>query len=256
VDPVLINTQIDVSSDFDDPGFDSTPGGTVEDFTAVILWGDGTSNDTTDGTGNITLVEVPGGIGVLTTGMIQASHVYGTPGVYTLTLTVTDDDGNSDQSIFEFVVAYDPDGEFVTGGGWIDSPPGACTLTVECDTNSGHANFGFNAKYKKNATIPTGQTQFQLTDDLNFHSSSYDWLVIVGAQAKYQGSGTINGSGNYGFILSATDGQETGGGGVDKFRIKIWDKDNGDIVVYDNEMGAADAADPTTPIGGGSIKVH
>jgi len=40
------------------------------------------------------------------------------------------------------------------------------------------------------------------------------------------------------------------------FRIKIWDKDNGDVVVYDNQIGADDDAEPTTAIGGGSIVVH
>ena len=40
-------------------------------------------------------------------------------------------------------------------------------------------------------------------------------------------------------MLTATDGQ-INGGGVDKFRIKIWDKNNGDAVVYDNQMGQGD----------------
>jgi len=47
-----------------------------------------------------------------------------------------------------------------------------------------------------------------------------------------------------------------GGGGADKFRIKIWNKDNGDAVVYDNQMGADDQVDPTTALGGGSIVIH
>ena len=257
LDPVLIDTSIDVSAGFSDPGFDSPPGLTVEDFTAVVLWGDGTSNQTTDGTGNISLVEVPGGIGTATAGTIVASHVYDTPGVYTLTLTVTDDDAGTDQSIFDFVVVYDPDGGFVTGGGWIDSPLGACALTADCETETGKASFGFVSKYKNGATTPTGQTEFQFkAGDINFHSGNCDWLVIAGAQAKYKGTGTINGAGNYGFMLSATDGQVNGGGGVDKFRIKIWDEDNGDVVVYDNQMGAADDEDPTTAITRGSIKVH
>ena len=59
---------------------------------------------------------------------------------------------------------------------------------------------------------------------MNFHSTSYEWLVVAGARAQYKGEGTINGSGNYGFMLTAIDGQINGGGGVDKFRIKIWDK--------------------------------
>ena len=47
-----------------------------------------------------------------------------------------------------------------------------------------------------------------------------------------------------------------GGGESDTFRIKIWDKDNGDVVVYDNQMGAGDDADAATTLGGGSIVVH
>jgi hypothetical protein len=52
------------------------------------------------------------------------------------------------------------------------------------------------------------------------------------------------------------DGQISGGTGTDKFRIKIWDKNNGDAVVYDNQMGAGEDADPTTELGGGSIVIH
>jgi hypothetical protein len=95
--------------------------------------------------------------------------------------------------------------------------------------------------------------------NLNFHSSSYDWLVVAGTRAQYKGAGTINGVlGNFGFLLTAIDGQITGGGGTDKFRIKIWEK-IGDIdgdIVYDNQMGATDTDDPTTAISGGSIVIH
>ena len=61
--------------------------------------------------------------------------------------------------------------------------------------------------------------------------------------------------GSFGFLLSAIDGQLNGGGGTDKFRIKIWDKASGSVV-YDNQLGAADTSDPTTVIGGGSIVIH
>jgi hypothetical protein len=55
-------------------------------------------------------------------------------------------------------------------------------------------------------------------------------------------------------ILSATDGEVPGGGGTDKFRIKIVDKATS-VVVYDNQ-GGDDNADPLTVLGGGSIVVH
>ena len=115
----------------------------------------------------------------------------------------------------------------------------------------------FVSKYQKGATVPVGHTEFQFkAGDLNFHSSVYEWLVVAGARAQYKGTGTINGTGNYGFLLTAIDGQITGGGGYDKFRIKIWDKNNGDVVVYDNQMGALDGSNLTTLLGGGSILIH
>ena len=51
-------------------------------------------------------------------------------------------------------------------------------------------------------------------------------------------------------MLTAIDGQLSGGGGVDKFRIKIWDKNDEDAIVYDNQLNAPDSADPSTALGG------
>jgi len=150
------------------------------------------------------------------------------------------------------VVVYDPSGGFVTGGGWIQSPSGAYTTNP---TLTGKANFGFVAKYKKGATVPDGETEFQFKSaDFNFHSTSYQWLVIAGAKAQYKGKGTINGNGEYYFILTAIDGQISGGGGVDKFRLKVSGPDG--VVIYDNQQGATDSDNPTTTLGGGSIVIH
>jgi len=99
-----------------------------------------------------------------------------------------------------------------------------------------------------------GQTSFRFqVADLDFRSSSYEWLVVAGAKVQYKGTGTINGTGTYGFLLTAIDGDINGGRGVDKFRIKIW---NAGDMVYDNQMNAADDADPTTDLSGGSIVIH
>ncbi|HYN44574.1 MAG TPA: hypothetical protein VER35_01105, partial [Candidatus Limnocylindrales bacterium] len=119
------------------------------------------------------------------------------------------------------------------------------------------ANFGFVSKYQKGATIPTGETEFQFkVGSLNFHSVAYDWLVIAGARAQYKGTGTINGAGDFGFLLTAVDGQINGGGGVDKFRIKIKDRTT-DTVIYDNAAGSDDlSGSPTQAINGGSIVIH
>ena len=231
VDPVQVNTEVNASADFTDPDIGDT-------HTALWDWGD---NSTSVGTVNQANDSVTG------------THTYTAAGVYTVTLTVTDEAGESDQSVFQFVVIFDPSAGFVTGGGWIDSPPEACPDF--CGGASGKANFGFVSEYKKGASVPTGQTQFQFkAGDLNFHSSSYDWLVIAGAKAMYKGTGTINGTGSYSFQINAIDGQLNGGGGVDKFRIKT--KEAGSGVIYDNQPGSGENDDPTTELGGGSIKIH
>lgn len=112
------------------------------------------------------------------------------------------------------------------------------------------------SKYKKGETTPTGQTQFTFKlADLNFHSSDYDWLVVAGPKALYKGTGTINGAGDYRFMLSVIDEQHNGGGGIDKFRMKIWDPTT-DTIIYDNQLDAPEDADATTEIQGGSIIIH
>ena len=186
-------------------------------------------------------------------GSVSGSHTYATAGVYKITLTITDSAGASDEEVFQYVVVYDPSAGFVTGGGWINSPPGAYRANPGL---TGKATFGFVSRYQKGANVPTGNTEFQFkVANLNFHSDSYQWLVIAGARAQYKGIGTINGVGEFGFILTAIDGQISGSGDVDKFRIKIWDKAT-DQIIYDNQMGTTDDVAPTTTISGGSIVIH
>jgi PKD repeat protein len=186
-------------------------------------------------------------------GRVTGSHTYDEPGVYTVLLRVADVFGQFDASIYEFVVVYDPNSGFVTGGGWIDSPAGAYQPDPSL---TGKANFGFASRYKKGAIRPIGYTRFQFhVADLKFHSDSYQWLVVnrEGTRAQFKGDGTINGApsltgDNYRFKLWATDGDALGV--VDTFRIKIWDEDDNGVetIVYDNGFDQ--------PIGAGSITVH
>ncbi len=204
--------------------------------TCAIDWEAGTTTGT--------VVEAGG------SGTCTGQFAYPAAGVYTIGVTVTDPLGATGHDEV-MIVVYDPNGGFVTGGGWISSPAGAYLADP---TLVGKATFGFVAKYKPGAATPSGNTEFQFhAAGMNFHATSYDWLVVSGAKAQYKGVGTINGAGNYRFMLTAWDGQVSGGGGVDRLRMRIWD-DTG--IVYDNELGAADSDAPTTALAGGSIVIH
>jgi hypothetical protein len=181
-------------------------------------------------------------------------------GLYSVALTVTDDDLGSDMETFPtggaLIVIYDPSAGFVTGGGWINSPAGACQFAACQYSTIGKATFGFVSKYvtqgKDRMPELTGNTEFQFhAGDLNFKSRSYEWLVVNGGsgRAQYKGEGTVNGVGNYGFILTAYDGSP------DKFRIKIWEVSSSSTV-YDNRMGEPDTSNDATALGSGSIIIH
>jgi len=191
-------------------------------------------------------------------GFINTIHTFTEPGVYKVSLKVTDDNLLSDTAttvdgLDAFVVIYDPNGGWVAGGGWIDSPEGAFAQTPSL---TGKANFGFVSKYQNGASVPTGNVQFQFNAaGLKFQSSSFEWMVISGGRkAQYKGTGTINGAGIYRFMLTAIDGDQPGGGGQDKFRIRIWS--DGEGLIYDNQLNAPDSTDPTTVLGGGNIVIH
>lgn len=222
-DPMPVGSSLSMCVVFGGSGFAS--GG--------IDWGDGQSTGTT------------------APGSLDTSHTYTAPGVYTVITSVSDTTGGVHE-VEHVVVVFDPSAGFVTGGGWFESPVGAVVAQPEV---SGPARFGFVSQYKKGASVPTGNTQFQLlAAGLNFHSGSYEWLVIAGARAQYKGTGTLNGVDGYGFMLTATDGHLTSGDGLDRIRIKIWDSTG--ALVYDNQIGAATGDAPTTALANGSIVIH
>jgi len=203
-----------------------------------------------------TIVEPSGS----TPGSANTTYTFTQAGVYAVKLTVTDNGSLSGtdttvgaDNFDALVVIYDPSAGWVTGGGWINSPAGAYAANPSL---TGKANFGFVSKYQNGNSVPTGNTEFHFkAGDLKFKSTVYEWMVISGGKkAQYKGLGTINGAGSYRFMLTAIDGDKPGGGGQDKFRIRIWSDSGG--LVYDNQMNDPDSNDPTTVLGGGSIQIH
>jgi hypothetical protein len=214
--PVRLGTSSTLTAAYTDPGAPET-------FTCTFNWQDGSAP-----------ISVSGGANGCT-----ASHTYAAAGVYSVDVTVTDGDGGASTETFDYAVVYSPDAGSVTGGGSING------------TDRGQ--FGFNAKYHGEEL--KGQTQFQVKDtNLSFNSSSYDWLVVFGGVAVYEGSGTVNGVGDYRFRVTMTD-SKVSGSGADTFRIQIWDRTT-DTLTYDSEPGADDFALPTRQLATGNIAIH
>jgi hypothetical protein len=214
----------------------------------------------------VTLKFFQNGQEVGTSGLASAPAAsYGVTGVgvYNVEATVTDQNYVT-QTVKALFVIYDANGSFVTGGGWINSPEGACKLTATCTGAVGKANFGFVSKYQPGAKVPSGNTEFQFhAGNLNFKSTVYEWLTVAGARAQYKGDGTINGQPGFKFILTAVDGGLLGGSNPDQFRIKILRVLDG-LIVYDNMVSTdqtldgdlnAPIAGNGTLLGGGSIQI-
>jgi len=231
-DPVAVGMPLIVGAPFTDVG-------AMDSHTATVDWGDGTISPATvaerDGSGSFT-----------------ASHAYAAAGIYRVIAAVADDDGGVGRSVLEAAVVFDPAAGSARGAGWFESPPGA---HAHDESAIGRATFGFLARYRKDATEPVAHPGFRLkTERLAFESSSYEWLVITGAKAQLRGSGRVDGSGNYAFQVTAVDGQASGASDPDRLRIRIWDSGTG-LLIYDNQPGTPEGADPLTGLGGGSITV-
>jgi hypothetical protein len=229
--PVLVNTPVNAYTTLTHPNNGQT-------FTAVWTWGDGQT----------TSMSLPVG-----TNAFESNHSYTAPGMYTVSVKVTDSSGKSATVAAQsFVVVYNTKGGSVLAAGTFKSPAGAY---VAKPTVAGTGAFGVAAGYLNGKTNPQGLSDFYFNDTgFNFYSSNYQWLAVNGANAWLQGTGTANGKGNYTFLASMTDGALVGKSVPDKFRIQIWNTAT-NALVYDNQAGAAKNAIPTTALTKGTIVI-
>lgn len=188
-----------------------------ETHTASWDWGDGSPNTT----------HTPSG------GSDSASHTYAAAGFYTVTLTVTDNSGLSDTETLS-VIVYDPAAGHATGFGTYSD-----------------GSFDFSVKYNKPGTSLSGTTQLNVSG-MTFLSSAYQWLVVNGNRATFNGTGTLNGVSGYSFVVSVLDG----GSPAIKDRIRVQISQTGGPVVYDSQPGDPISAVPTSITTSGNITVH
>jgi PKD repeat protein len=229
VNPQKVKSNLLFNATFTDPGI-------LDTFTAVWDWNDGTTS-----------------AGTIDGQIITGNHSYEKPGIYTATLTLTDKEGGMAQKSIDGVVVIAPSAASVFGIGWINSPAGS---TISRPMVIGKVSFDFNASYRRSsASSPFGKTSFTIKGQgFKFVSSSYNWLVIKGKTSTLEGLGTVNGKGDYGFLLSIQDGIWYKRNS-DMIRIKIWNKATGEVI-YDTQPGAADDTLATTPVNGGLFTIN
>jgi len=202
---------------------------------------------------NGTIIEPVGNLN----GKVTGSYKFNTPGVYKLQMNVIDQTGaisyaNTNGDVDAIVVIYDPNGGNTYGGGYYNSPAGALESNP---TATGKASYGFAMNYFKNSTNPKGETQFEFkVGNFEFNALNFEYLVISNSMAQFKGTGKIiGGQSGIGFTMTVTDGQ-IDGSGIDKIRMKIYNKNNGSII-YDNQPGANDATLPAQAVGANSLIV-
>jgi probable HAF family extracellular repeat protein len=236
-DPVAVGTRVGFSASFTDQNVGDT-------HKATWSWGD----------------HCAAGPGIVTeshgVGTVRGDHTFCKAGVYPVTLTVTDNTGISATAARD-VVVYDPSASAVSGGGWFMSPQGAYAKEK---VQAGRATFSFVSNVANHPARPGEMTlRFQVAN-LDFRSAAYDAMSVAGLRAQYQGSGKINGTGNYKFLMTVADGTVSRAVRQSRFRIKIWHIDartNAEVVDYDNQAqpSALVADSEGSIIGGGSLQM-
>ncbi len=182
-----VNFDGSASTDNDDVGCDRTANSNKCIVSYFWTFGDGTTSTTSGPTTN---------------------HSYSAPGTYRATLTVTDNDGQTDQAELFIEVSQGPGlGEKkITGAGWIP-----------ISTEKG--NFGFNAS-RKGIAAPTGSLTYG--DKLNkvkVQSEGVSSFSISGNTATFSGPCTINKVSGFTYTVEVVDNGEPGSG--DSFRIRL-----------------------------------
>jgi probable HAF family extracellular repeat protein len=160
-------------------------------------------------------------------GSASGQHAFRAPGIYTVKLTVTDSGGRSTTVGTKVVVAAA--GACTAGAGRFTSAPGAATFAFLAYAGQGSVEFS--------------------TAGLSLRNAHIDTQAVRDGKVEYRGSGAVNGTAGYRFLLTATPGGQPGSGKA-TVRMRIWHaapETHADVVDYDN------LSDPNATGGAGSV---
>lgn len=164
-------------------------------------------------------------------GSASASYTYAAPGIYLVSAKVTDLGGNR-ATVSRRIVAYDRARGLVGGSGAFVSLPGAHRKDR---VRAGRASFSFLAPAAANAKASgAGAALHFNVAGLGLRSRSLRTVAVQAGHGRFEGSGSINGKGDYKFALDATAGAA---GAAARFGLKIWHADpatGAQVVDYEN----------------------
>lgn len=173
-------------------------------------------------------------------GSATGRHFYTAPGIYTMTANVVDLAGKS-ATVGRTVVAYDRSAGVVAGSGSFISPHGANRREIR---QPGKAAFSFVSPSIASAKASGAKAELRfLVGTLGFWSDNVSPVSVGAGRGQFEGSGTINGQGDYRFTLAVTSGAAAGAGG--SFGLKVWHTDpttGAAVIDYDNLVATPGSA--------------
>ncbi len=206
---VNVGATVNLTANRGDPGSND-----IATSTCSIDWGDGT----------------PITVGTLTATTCTGSHVYAAIGVYTVRVTITDDDTGS--AFDEIMLVVVEPGSKVTGGGWVTVP------------GEGKLRFGLVAQ--PDGAAAEGEIQVRWGKH-RFHGKTVTNLVANKPNASWSGAGRYDGTDGYTYEVRIVDNGNGGGKNKtpDTFAITI--RDSGGTIVFSTGP---------LPLKGGNLKIH
>ncbi len=129
----------------------------------------------------------------------------------------------------------------IESNGWINSQPGAFLPDPEI---TGILNFNMNIHNINHPNSAQGVVKIKFpAGGINLTGNSLECLLAEDNVITIRGEGKNTGKGRYGFLITAFDGGSSG----DSIKITIWDKLDGDRIIYDNLV--------MNPVAGGYINI-
>jgi probable HAF family extracellular repeat protein len=167
-------------------------------------------------------------------GSVSGQHAWRKAGSYTVKLTITDSSGR--RTTVRRTVVVCGSGAAIVGEGVFLSPAAAYKAAP---ARASLASFSFASDTRGSSLAPV---RFNV-GALAFRSSRVESVKLERGGIEYRGSGTVNGAGNYRFVMNAAPGAKPGS--ADQFRIRISHTEPGtqaEVVDYDNQAAGSLAA--------------